>query len=127
MAHLEQGFANERGAKEVPERHEEVAAADAAQIESSVGPRSQDKDADKAMPTCWTCMLGITSRSTAPLLFNFICAGTGRVTREAGHRCAIPAPVAAALRRLKAILVTAVYAAPHAAPGMNAASAMVTT
>ena len=49
-AHLDEAFADERGPKELPERHEEVAAADAAEIKGRIRPGSQHQDADKAVP-----------------------------------------------------------------------------
>lgn len=48
--HLDKHFANECGSKKVPEGHEEVAAADAAQVKGSIGPSSQQQDAIEAMP-----------------------------------------------------------------------------
>ena len=48
--HLENGFANESGSKEVPERHEEMATADATQVECSIGPSCQNQNSHKAMP-----------------------------------------------------------------------------
>jgi hypothetical protein len=46
---LDDGLAEERCAEEGPERHEEVAAADAAQIERRVGPRSHEEHTHKAV------------------------------------------------------------------------------
>ena len=48
--HLDEAFAYERGPEELPERHEEVAAADAAEIKGCVRPGSQHQDADEAVP-----------------------------------------------------------------------------
>jgi len=38
---LEKGFANEGGPEEVPEGHQEVTAADAAQVKGCIGPGCQ--------------------------------------------------------------------------------------
>lgn len=49
-ANLQQGFANEGGPKEVPERHQKVATANATQVKSCIGPSCQYEDAHKPMP-----------------------------------------------------------------------------
>jgi len=48
--YLHNGLAGERGAKEFPEGHQEVAAADAAQVKQCVGPCCQQKYAPEAVP-----------------------------------------------------------------------------
>jgi hypothetical protein len=49
-AHLHNGLPSQSGPKELPEGHQEVAAADAAQIEEGVRPRRQQEDAPETMP-----------------------------------------------------------------------------
>ena len=50
VTHLDHGLATEGGAEEDPEGHEEVAAADAAQVKQGVRPCRQQEDAPEAMP-----------------------------------------------------------------------------
>ena len=65
--YLDKHFANECGSKETPEGHEEVAAADAAQVKGSIGPSSQQQDAIEAMPAqhMQTCIRSQKQQQTA--------------------------------------------------------------
>ena len=49
-AHLDDSLATEGGAEKDPEGHEEVPAADAAQIEQRIGPRRKQENAPETTP-----------------------------------------------------------------------------
>lgn len=50
VSHLDDGFANKRGPKEMPEGHLSLAATDTAQIEGGIRPCRQQHDTSEPIP-----------------------------------------------------------------------------